>query len=136
MGFIRENEGLMSIETRRESVVIHADYDVNTPLGRAWLETVHPEIEYKDIPDLIRALVKVLIDNPVGQPPNPRWHQDDPQMQLVSLIGSLYGHAENAKQGVISPEVGIERTLAHCEELLALAATMKGQAWWPEPKKQ
>jgi hypothetical protein len=60
MGMIGEPVGKVTVETRRESLVVHYDAD--------WLReqkddyaagASHPEFAYEDIPDLIKALEQV-----------------------------------------------------------------------------
>lgn len=65
MGFCLDGVGRVSVEVRRESFVIHADYGYtvdaeHTPdsdhHGKHWRETPHPEFEIKDLDDLIASL--------------------------------------------------------------------------------
>lgn len=65
MGMCLEGKGNMSVEVRRESIVIHAGYgytkedehtDDSDHFGRLWRETPHPEFLKEDLDDLIAAL--------------------------------------------------------------------------------
>jgi hypothetical protein len=69
MGFIHEDVGRISIETRRESFIIHPNYGYNVEgnehsedlgsFGRHWRESPHPEFLNDDLDDLIAALEHV-----------------------------------------------------------------------------
>lgn len=90
---------------------------------------VRLDIDSKDLPCLIKMLVKAQeILNETST--NPRWHQENPQMQMVGILSSALGHAGNAKDGIIDPKVAIDRLTAHLEELLQLSVEMKGKTWW------
>ena len=72
MGLIRERFGVFSIESRRESFIIHPNYgydatgneydDALGSFGIHWRERGHPEFLRSDLDDLIAALVD-LRDN-------------------------------------------------------------------------
>jgi hypothetical protein len=69
MGFINEPHGRITVETRRESFVVHPNYgydetgaehsDALGAFGRHWRETPHPEFLYDDLRDLIKALAAI-----------------------------------------------------------------------------
>lgn len=69
MGFIHEARGRITIETRRESFIIHPQYGYNAAgdehsddLGRFgvhWRSTPHPEFLIADLDDLIGALTEI-----------------------------------------------------------------------------
>ena len=66
MGFIHERIGRFSIETRRESFIIHPNYGYDEAgnehsddlgsFGEHWRSTPHPEFLNEDLDDLIAAL--------------------------------------------------------------------------------
>lgn len=66
MGFIRDRYGRITIETRRESFIVHTNYGYDADgnehsddlgsFGRHWRESCHPEFLNDDIDDLIAAL--------------------------------------------------------------------------------
>lgn len=66
MGFIRDQVGRITIETRRESFIVHTDYgydesgnehsDRDGEFGVQWRENGHPEFYWVDLDDLIAAL--------------------------------------------------------------------------------
>lgn len=69
MGFIRDDFGRVSVESRRESFCIHwgvdeedPAYDEHEALQKFWREVPHPEFGYGDLDDLIAALID-LRDN-------------------------------------------------------------------------
>ena len=68
MGFCHEDHGNVSVETRRESLAIHAVYDW-------WEGYPHPEFPYEDIPDLIAALEEVRDRWAPDLRPSPPQHQ-------------------------------------------------------------
>lgn len=55
MGGLRNEVGRITIESRRESFVVHADYG-DTDLDMLWTETPDPEFANEDLDDLIVAL--------------------------------------------------------------------------------
>jgi hypothetical protein len=64
MGMCLDYVGKISVEVRRESFKIHANYaydgdsekQAKGPLADWWRESVHPEFMLKDLDDLIEAL--------------------------------------------------------------------------------
>lgn len=66
MGFIRSSHGRITVETRRESFVIHTSYGYDAAgnvhsddlgrFGSYWREHPHPEFLTADLDDLIAAL--------------------------------------------------------------------------------
>lgn len=76
MGFIRQSFGSISIESRRESFIIHPSYgydesgnehsDELGSFGVHWREE-HPEFLNKDVDDLIEALTDYRADLMAGQ---------------------------------------------------------------------
>lgn len=61
MGMCLDEVGNVSIEVRRESFIVHANYsEFEDPLMRslasAWRELPHPEFLIEDLDDLIKAL--------------------------------------------------------------------------------
>lgn len=69
MDFVREKVGNITVETRRESFIVHPSYgydgegnkhsDALGVFETHWRETPHPEFLYDDLDDLIAALVEV-----------------------------------------------------------------------------
>ena len=68
MGFCRDPFGRISVESRRESFVIHTDYGYDGSgehskedgaLWKHWREVGHPEFLNADLDDLISALVNL-----------------------------------------------------------------------------
>lgn len=62
MGFIHEEHGRVAVETRGESLKLHFDYPNDADRGDtpAWYYQEgarHPEIEYRDILDVVEALM-------------------------------------------------------------------------------
>jgi hypothetical protein len=72
VGHIEQPHGRITIETRRESFIIHPNYgydesgnehsDELGAFGRLWRESGHPEFLYDDLRDLIKALAAVAKD--------------------------------------------------------------------------
>lgn len=65
MGLCMPDHGRVSVELRRESFIVHADYahdEVGNPaagaLAERWRGKPHPEFELRDIDDLIAALTE------------------------------------------------------------------------------
>lgn len=69
MGFIRERHGRITVETRRESFIVHTSYGYDEegnehsddlgPFGVWWRESPHPEFLNEDLDDLIAALQEI-----------------------------------------------------------------------------
>ena len=128
MGFCHSSRGRFTVETRRESFIVHADYR-DSLLDDVWSSTPHPEFKNEDWNDLINALRDAM---PKSSPPDPRWRQDNPRDQMVSVLQSARDWTSNALEGRTPPERALPRILEDIKELLRLAEIIKIQTYWPE----
>jgi hypothetical protein len=69
VGFIHEPHGRITVETRRESFIVHTSYGYDASgnvhcaelgaFGKYWRDHPHPEFLLEDLDDLIQALYSV-----------------------------------------------------------------------------